>query len=437
MNVLFITATIRSHIIPSFYLANLLSEYYTINYAVENKILKELVESQGFNAFQYEENEGELSQKKEKKESIIKYVLSEIKIKSFKKRRIILEKIITALNPSIIIIDIFKGSDFFILHDHIDKLKIFFFSPMLSTYRIEDYPTVTGESFETENTSKINILNRNFNLRLFFYKILNAYKEKKILNSSTVSLKKSILKYGTFTMLFEGYTQFVLAPLELEYSPDVKKDNQIYLGTCTHKHRVDTELDISFESRFNTIVEKRKLGEKVIYCAFGTFYSGSNLSLLNFLRVLLEAVKKIPNVQLICSVNDIISETLLYQRNIPNNIHFFSRTPQLKVLENTDVFITHGGLGSIKESISYNVPMIVYPLDMSYDMYGNSLKVEYHKIGIKGILNVEQPNSLRDKILNLFEDNSYKENITLMNEKITKNSRPQNQIQIIEKLINT
>ena len=78
---------------------------------------------------------------------------------------------------------------------------------------------------------------------------------------------------------------------------------------------------------------------------------------------------RIPNIQVICSINDIIVQTLEYKREIPTNIHFFSRTPQLKVLENTDIFINHGGFGSVKESIEYSVPMLVYPLDMTYDMY--------------------------------------------------------------------
>jgi hypothetical protein len=42
-NVLFITASIRSHVMPSLFIADLLAEEYDIHYAVTNEILQEIV----------------------------------------------------------------------------------------------------------------------------------------------------------------------------------------------------------------------------------------------------------------------------------------------------------------------------------------------------------------------------------------------------------
>ena len=50
-NVLFITASIRSHVLPSLFIADLLAEEYDIHYAVANEILQEIVVKNGFNAF--------------------------------------------------------------------------------------------------------------------------------------------------------------------------------------------------------------------------------------------------------------------------------------------------------------------------------------------------------------------------------------------------
>ena len=51
-NVIFITASIRSHVMPSLFIADLLAEEYDIHYAVTNEILQEIVVKNGYNAFQ-------------------------------------------------------------------------------------------------------------------------------------------------------------------------------------------------------------------------------------------------------------------------------------------------------------------------------------------------------------------------------------------------
>jgi hypothetical protein len=47
-NVLFIPASIRSHVMPSLFIADLLGEEYDIHYAVTNEILQEIVIQNGY-----------------------------------------------------------------------------------------------------------------------------------------------------------------------------------------------------------------------------------------------------------------------------------------------------------------------------------------------------------------------------------------------------
>ncbi|MEY4539543.1 MAG: hypothetical protein RLZZ306_1300 [Bacteroidota bacterium] len=49
--ILFIPASIRSHVMPSLFIADLLAEEYDIHYAVTNEILREIVVKNGFNGF--------------------------------------------------------------------------------------------------------------------------------------------------------------------------------------------------------------------------------------------------------------------------------------------------------------------------------------------------------------------------------------------------
>lgn len=46
---------------------------------------------------------------------------------------------------------------------------------------------------------------------------------------------------------------------------------------------------------------------------------------------------------------------------IPENFEIKNKVEQIKVLQNTDVFITHSGMNSVNESLYYGVPMVLFP----------------------------------------------------------------------------
>ena len=56
--------------------------------------------------------------------------------------------------------------------------------------------------------------------------------------------------------------------------------------------------------------------------------------------------------------------------DIPVNFNIYNHVPQLQVLKETDIFITHGGLNSINEGIILqNLPFIIIPI--FFDQFGN------------------------------------------------------------------
>lgn len=133
----------------------------------------------------------------------------------------------------------------------------------------------------------------------------------------------------------------------------------------------------------NTFFElKAREGQKIIYCSLGT-WSLQHLKQrerLDFYNQLLAAVGPQPHLYLVLSLPKEDLENLLLP--IPKNVQVHSFVPQLKVLSATDVFITHGGSSSIKEAISFGVPMIVFP--GAVDQPGNAARVVYHKLGVRG-----------------------------------------------------
>jgi UDP:flavonoid glycosyltransferase YjiC (YdhE family) len=62
-----------------------------------------------------------------------------------------------------------------------------------------------------------------------------------------------------------------------------------------------------------------------------------------------------------------------------DNIRFVNEVHQREMLNRSSLFITHGGLGSVKEAIIHGVPMIVLP--ELFDQPYNAMRVEKHGLG--------------------------------------------------------
>ena len=364
-SILFLPASIRSHVIPALYLANLLAKEYDIHFAVTSGVLQEIVTKQGYNAIPTSfyrvalAMEAPFLQGNKRKVSWWAILRSIQKNEVYKYRQNELSEIVDRISPTTIFIDIFNSSDILVLYPKYKEINLIFLNPMLSTYRVNGFPTVSEWQWPTPLVSeKVSEAKRRIPLKYLLIHPFNAIMTKardmqfeKSISIDGFNQRHPLAKDGTNALLFDNIPEIILAPIELELSPQIRKLNQHYLGLCISENREDNELDVSFDERFEAILEQKKSRKRLIYCSFGTFYEGSDKALLDFLNRLLDAIEGLENVEAILSVNKLVIETLNYQRSIPSYIHIFSRVPQLKVLERADLFVTHGGLGSIKESI--------------------------------------------------------------------------------------
>lgn len=92
----------------------------------------------------------------------------------------------------------------------------------------------------------------------------------------------------------------------------------------------------------------------VIYISLGTIIKGNTA----FFQNCIEAFRG-ENVDVIVSVGQKFDIKKL--KNVPENIHIYNSVPQIDVLEFTDVFVTHGGMNSVSESLVKGTPMVVIP----------------------------------------------------------------------------
>lgn len=107
-------------------------------------------------------------------------------------------------------------------------------------------------------------------------------------------------------------------------------------------------------------------GKKLIYISFGTIllqYLYDKIPLLmefinKCFQLFIAVFAHHPAYEIIISSG---RETNDFLPNIPGNFHIFKQVPQKALLNEVDLFITHGGHSSVLEAIDHAVPMLVIP----------------------------------------------------------------------------
>ncbi|MGB7337378.1 MAG: macrolide family glycosyltransferase [Phototrophicaceae bacterium] len=141
-------------------------------------------------------------------------------------------------------------------------------------------------------------------------------------------------------------------------------------------HFVGSSIDITTRNDSNFKVTN---DTTTVYISLGTI---NNLNLA-FYRTVFEAFEDYP-AYFILSVG---ANTQINQlQPIPDNFAVYPYVPQLQVLQQVDVFITHGGMNSVHEGLYYGVPEIVIPQQMEQLLNGLRIRA----VGA-GILLGERP----------------------------------------------
>lgn len=164
----------------------------------------------------------------------------------------------------------------------------------------------------------------------------------------------------------------------------------------------------------------------VIYCSLGTITSNDLKVCHAFFKRMVAVAVKNPQWYFLLNVGRHYDINKL--PSTPENISVFTHVPQKQLLNRVDIMINHGGINSIKECLSANTPMIIYPLSLKWDQPGCGARVAYHKIGTIGNIRKDNAKTIYTKISFLIEHlDEYKDNIRSLNNKIDKVNRSENQ----------
>lgn len=152
-----------------------------------------------------------------------------------------------------------------------------------------------------------------------------------------------------------------------------------------------------------------ELPKPVIYISIGTILKGAE----RFFRACIEAFQNTP-VTVVMSVGNFDISKL---GSFPQNFIVKKRVPQVTVLKQTSLFITHGGMNSVSEAMIHGVPMLVIPFVS--DQPVNAEQVD--RLGLGWILDYKSITSvcLKEAAFSVLSDKGIQENVCSMKERIT------------------
>ncbi len=82
--------------------------------------------------------------------------------------------------------------------------------------------------------------------------------------------------------------------------------------------------------------------------------------------------------------------------------------------------------------------MLVYPLSRKWDQPGNSARVVYHGLGLRGRIESDSAKTISKKINQLIENYQYyKDNVLRMKQKFEEKNNSTEVVNIIESIINS
>ncbi|BAZ23409.1 glycosyltransferase, MGT family protein [Kalymmatonema gypsitolerans NIES-4073] len=169
-------------------------------------------------------------------------------------------------------------------------------------------------------------------------------------------------------------------------------------------------------------------GQPLVYASLGT--------LQNRLQYVFEYIAQACaglDVQLIISLGGGISPESMPE--LPGSPIVVQYAPQLELLEKASLVITHAGLNTTLESLSYGVPMVAIPI--SLDQPGVAARIAWTGTGKAVPLSRLSVPKLRESITQVLTGKSYKTNAVQLQQAIQNAPGVRSAASVIEKVVST
>lgn len=101
---------------------------------------------------------------------------------------------------------------------------------------------------------------------------------------------------------------------------------------------------------------------------------------------------------------------------IPENFYAYSFVPQIEVLQNTSVFLTHCGMNSVNEAICAGVPMVAMPF--VNDQIENAKQIDKLQIGRRIHSFPSRIKEIESSVFEVLSNPIYRDNVKKLQQEI-------------------
>jgi zeaxanthin glucosyltransferase len=345
----------------------------------------------------------------------------------FRERRDELMKLIEDTRPDVIMVDSWQSTDVIVLYPLAvgRGIRIAMIQTMCSTAVVDGIPPLNSSAVP-DNVRDTRKALKNYKLAIFkknirqfvrYAGMSNKSLMRRIMNVTGMTQKGYKLAPAVFAPAIHGIDEFILADPDFDFASRQNNPFRKYLGFLPWLDRTE-QIDETFEKAFASILrQKTELKTPLIYFSLGTVLTLSPEYIGRFVDKLTSAITKLGWLCIIAGPNATITTPG------DSRIFHFKQVPQIRVLKETAVFITTGGLNSIKEAISLEVPMIVIPMEADADTQGNASRVTVSGIGIHLDMRDVDDATLANQLVAVSQDPEYKNNLQQLKLRAAKTER--------------
>jgi zeaxanthin glucosyltransferase len=156
----------------------------------------------------------------------------------------------------------------------------------------------------------------------------------------------------------------------------------------------------------------RLTGQPIVYASMGTVQNGN----ADLFRTIAAAVSKRKDVQLVLSIGNLLRPEQIGP--VPSNAIVVNNAPQLELLKEASVCITHAGLNTVLEALTQGVPQIAIPI--TNDQFGVAARIADKKTGIVTSFDGLDASNLSVLLDEAIDDPVYSDNSRLIQKAIAK-----------------
>lgn len=325
--------------------------------------------------------------------------------------------LLESFKPDIILLDAFQATDFILLYPQLKqrKIRVAILHTTLPTAIDNNHPPLNSDVFPHDLHAVKQAITK-IRWQQFFKRLKKKIKnvgysdvfiierraKKNQIPEHYISKKLNLLNFAVGAV-----DEFILLPKEFDFPTSGSNGLQKHIGFLSAEKRND-HANSDYDAKAAEIQALKNKNAKIVYCSFGTIELKNKKIVLPFLERL-NQIAGSENFVLLISLK--AQQDDIAKLQISERTYVFSTVPQLEVLCYTDVFITHGGINSIKEAVYSEVPMLMIPVHGDYDPKGNAARVVYHGLGLRGDAQTDSTKEIKEKISDLLNNPFYKKSL--------------------------